>query len=590
MRGSRCTLTLLVAAFSWSGFAWGQQPGRPTSTQLVLVENGRSSFQIVRADDAPERTLLAASELQAFLKQVTSVELPIVSDTVPMGQHEIVIGRNAHLDRLPATVDFASLGPQGFVIRTVGGHLVIAGGADLGNLYGVYTFLEDYVGCRWYTSEASRIPSRPALMIGQIDDTQVPAFAWRRTSYRDIASQGSPIAMRLKLNGGGDWGLWCHSFFSVVPPEEYFQTHPEYFSLVDGRRVRDKQLCLTNPDVIQLVIRRLREMTAKEPHLPYWSISQMDWAGNCECPNCRAADDREGTPMGSLLEFVNTIAAQFPDKIITTLAYQYSRKPPRTLKALPNVGIQLCTLELNRSQSFATDGRAESVSFREEIGRWAAISRNIVIWDYTIQFANLVSPFPNLRVLKPNLQHLASHRVMGVYSQANREIGGEFAELRGYLLAKLMWDPDQDASMVMDDFLDGYYGPAGRPIRRYIDRMHDALERSGADLKIFGGPTDHRNGYLAPELIAQYDRLFDEAERLAADDPTFAARVQVARMPLMYAKLRLNAGDVDSRLREADRLFEIAERQGLEMFNEWDLTTAKFKQEVYDKLRAEQTK
>ena len=113
-----------------------------------------------------------------------------------------------------------------------------------------------------------------------------------------------------------------------------------------------------------------------------------------------------------------------------------------------------------------------------------------------------VSPFPNLRVLKPNLQHLASHRVMGVYSQANREIGGEFAELRGYLLAKLMWDPDQDASMVMDDFLDGYYGPAGRPIRRYIDRMHDALERSGADLKIFGGPTDHRNGYLAPEPVS----------------------------------------------------------------------------------------
>ena len=609
MRSSRYILALLIAALLWSGMsrqvgkaalangsALGQPQDQPASSsgapaQLVLAENGRSEFKIVRADDASERTLLAAQELQSFLKQVTSVELPIVSDTAPMGEREIILGANAHLRQLPTTIDFAKVGPQGFTLRTVGPHLVIAGGAELGNLYGVYTFLEDYVGCRWYTSAASRIPSRPTLTIRAIDDTQVPAFAWRRTSYRDIAPpQAQPIAMRLKLNGGGDWGLWCHSFFELVPPDEYFEKHPEYFSLVDGKRVRDKQLCLTNPDMVKLVIRRLREMIDKQPHMPYWSISQMDWAGNCQCPDCRAADDREGTPMGSLLGFINTIAAQFPDKTITTLAYQYSRKPPRTLPALPNVGIQLCTLELNRSQSFATDGRTDSVAFRAELGRWAGISRNIVIWDYTIQFANLVSPFPNLRVLKPNLQHLAAHHVMGIYSQANREIGGEFAELRGYLLAKLMWNPDQDVARLMDDFLDGYYGPAGRPIRRYIDLMHDALEKSGTDLKIFGGPKDHSNDYLAPDLIVEYDRLFDEAQRLVADDSMLTVRVQVARMPLRYAKLRLGAGDVDRRLQEADRLFSTAERQGLEMFNEWDLTTAKFKQETYDKLHAEKVK
>lgn len=585
MSGLRFSLALSIL---WFGLALGQQPMPPMTAQLVVAADGRSPFTIVRSDDAPERTMLAARELQSFLKQVTSVELPIVSDAAPMGEHEIILGDNAHLRRLSTAIDFAKLGPQGFTIRTVGGHLVVAGGAQWGTLYGVYTFLEDYVGCRWYTSDASRIPSRPTLALGPIDDTQIPAFAWRRTSYRDIAPpQAQPIAMRLKLNGGGDWGLWCHSFFDLVPPDEYFETHPEYFSLVDGKRVRDKQLCLTNPDLIQLVVRRLREKIDKEPDMPYWSISQMDWAGNCQCPNCRAADDREGTPMGSLLSFINTVAAEFPDKTIATLAYQYSRKPPRTLKALPNVGLQLCTLELNRSESFATDRRAESVAFRDEIGRWAGISRNIVIWDYTIQFANLVSPFPNLRLLKPNLQYLASHRVMGIYSQANREIGGEFAELRGYLLAKLMWDPNEEVSVLMDDFLEGYYGPAGRPIRRYIDLMHDALEKSGADLKIFGGPKDHAGGYLSPDRIAQYDRLFDEAESLAANDATLASRVQTARMPLRYAKLRLSVGDVDSRLKEADRLFAAAERQGLEMFDEWTLTTAKFKKETYDKLRAE---
>ncbi len=442
------------------------------------------------------------------------------------------------------------------------------------------------MGCRWYTSTASRIPSRPILAIGPIDDTQTPAFAWRRTSYRDITASAL-TTQRLKLNGGGDWGLWCHSFFEVMPPDKYFESHPEYFSLVNGKRVRDKQLCLTNPDATRLIIQNLRERIAKEPQIPYWSISQMDWAGSCECPNCRALNEREGTPMGSLLEFINTIAAEFPDHIIATLAYQYTRKPPKSLHALPNVGIQLCTLELNRSRSFEIDDRPDSVAFRDDLGRWTGISRNLVIWDYTIQFANLVSPFPNLRVLQPNLRHLASHHVMGVYSQANREIGGEFAELRGYLLAKLMWDPNDNVSARMDDFLDGYYGPAGRPIRRYIDLMHDALEKSGADLKIFGHPRDHRDGYLSSDLIAEYDRLFDEAERLVAGDATLASRVQAARMPLRYAKLRLEIGDVDARSKEADRLFAAAESQGLEMFDEWTLTTEKFKKETYDKLQAE---
>jgi hypothetical protein len=143
---------------------------------------------------------------------------------------------------------------------------------------------------------------------------------------------------------------------------------------------------------------------------------------------------------------------------------------------------------------------------------------------------------------------------------------------------------------LMNDFLDGYYGPAGKPIRQYIDLMHDALEKSRTELKIFGGPKDHRGDYLSPELITRYDELFDEAERLVVDAPAYTERVQVARMPLIYAKLRLGIGSAESRLKEADRLFAIAERQGLQMFNEWDLTTEGFKKEIYDNLQAQKVK
>jgi hypothetical protein len=204
-----------------------------------------------------------------------------------------------------------------------------------------------------------------------------------------------------------------------------------------------------------------------------------------------------------------------------------------------------------------------------------------------VQFSNLVSPFPNLRVLQPNVRFFVDNHAKGMFAQGNRETKGEFAELRAYLLAKLLWDPDCDIDAHMNDFLQGYYGAAAEPIRQYIDLMHDELESSGKGLAIFGGPGEQGDGYLKPELVERYDALFDEAERLVADDEATLLRVQAARMPLMYAKLELKYGDAPARKATADRLFGIADPVGLLMFNEWNLPTEAYRQRVTEALAHE---
>ena len=146
---------------------------------LTLAQDGQSDFVIVVADDASPSTKYGAEELQRFLSEMTGVELPIRNDQDAMAAHEIILGDNAHLKNVQTTIDFDRLGSDGYVIRTVGPHLVIAGGALRGNMYGVYGLLEDHLGCRWFAPGVSRIPNRKRLAIGRIDDKQVPVLEYR---------------------------------------------------------------------------------------------------------------------------------------------------------------------------------------------------------------------------------------------------------------------------------------------------------------------------------------------------------------------------------------------------------------------------
>ena len=292
--------------------------------------------------------------------------------------------------------------------------------------------------------------------------------------------------------------------------------------------------------------------------------------------------------MGSMLEFINKLAAEFPDKTIATLAYGITQRPPNTLRPAKEVAIVLASSVRGGALPFATDPSPNTVSFRAYLEKWAEICDNLVIYQYVVQFQDLVSPFPNLRVLQPNIQYCVEYSTKGLFLQGNRELGGEFAELRAYLLAKLAWNPYCDIDEVMDDFLQGYYGAAATPIRNYIDLMHDALETSGESLSTFGHPRDHRDeGYLCPPMIEEYDRLFNKAEGLVADDEELLLRVQIARMPLMYAKLEVGHGDVATRIKIAEKLFDLAKRSGLLTFTEGDVPPERYNAQIMAALADE---
>jgi hypothetical protein len=395
-------------------------------------------------------------------------------------------------------------------------------------------------------------------MIPGINDRQVPVFSYRELLFPGRYDTAYLAWHKLHSHHDGSWGLWVHTFDDLVPPNTYFNSHPEYFSEINGKRTDDGQLCLSNPEVFDTLVANLRKKIAGNPGAIYWSVSQNDNYLACQCNECKKIADQYGGESGIMIWFVNRVAELFPEKVISTLAYQYTRSAPEHIRPLPNVSIMLCSIECNRSRPIEDD--PSSRSFVNDVKDWTRLTGNILIWDYVVQFRNYISPFPNLRVLQPNLEFFADYGCRLMFQQGSNKSLSEFVDLRSYMIAKLLWDPEADADEIRKDFIYGYYGAAAPFIDEYIALLHDELESSGGDLWIYGYPYTGIKSFLRPALIPAYNDLFDKAEAAVQDDSVIYERVLFARLPLDYAILDISLHGVDEELTwftENDGLFEL---------------------------------
>ena len=591
-------LLTLISLYSFSQKKSKKNSPSKPDEYILLTENGSSRYSILLPANATAYEKKAAQVLQNYLMQISGAALPIIPANQHRSPYEIVLGQNERIDELSTDINYPSLKEDGFIIKTDSSRLIIAGGNEKGTLYGVYSFLEKYLGCRMYTPEVKIIPEKKQIRLPSINDRQVPVIGFRDTHYRATWNAEYTDWHKLDHAPDGertDWGMWVHTFNELVPPQIYYQSHPEYFAMVKGARL-PTQLCLSNPAVLGITIQNLRKMIAQNPAAKYWSVSQNDNRDYCTCDICRSLDSIEGSPSGSIINFVNKVADQFPDKMISTLAYEYGRHAPKMLKPRDNVNIMLCSIEAYRDKPLTKD--TASAEFVKDVKDWGRISKDIIIWDYVIQFNHLLSPFPNLQVLQPNLQFFAENGVNAMFEQGNREVGGEFAALRSYMISKLMWDPYLKGDSVMNDFLFGYYGAAGWSIRQYIDVMREALLNNTKPLRIFGSPNDAADTYLTPALLTSYNKIFDEAEKMVKDSVQLLERVRIARLPLKYATMEQakknytgenglfvkvnDKWEAKTSLRNmVDEFTDLCIREGVTRVKEWSTSPEEYRSAMY---------
>ncbi len=505
--------------------------------ELNLSKATESDFQIVTSSDSLSQT--AASELQYYFKEVLDVDIAI-SNTSAKNKNQICIGNEFLTEERQKQVD--SLKEDGFIIVNENNTIHLAGKNGKSNLYAAYAFIDEYLGCKMLTATEYFIPQKKKLVLPVMDKVYEPDFSFRRLLTPGRFDEKFRNWHRLEELD--DWGMFVHTFRHLLPPEEYYEAHPEYFSLVNEQRLQDGQLCLSNPEVIKTLTENLGKRMAEKPNKKYWSVSQNDAIQNCECDQCRALDEKFGSVSGTYIHMANQIAEAYPDKQISTLAYQFTRSAPTNIQLAENVNVMFCSIECNRSMPLTEDmGNSQ---FVQDLEDWSALTNNIFVWDYVVQFKNYLTPFPNFHVLQPNLQLFKEHNIPMMFEQGSNGTWSDFIELKQYLLAQLLWDTDIDVDECTHDFIDMYYGPAAKFIKSYFEMTHEALESKAEEtfLDIYGFPQSYVKAHLSPERLPIYLKILDKAEQTVAHDSIYLKRVLRTRLPFdfSYLDIALNAG------------------------------------------------
>ncbi len=551
--------------------------GCKNSPTINLVNNGVSPYSIIIPPKATEQENRAASLLQKYIKEISSCELPIKQE-ITRGSKGIIIHESAGLQY------------DGYKLKTSeDGSITILGGKRKGCVYGAITLLETYLGCHLYSPTFKVIPAKTDLILPIINIADSSVNNYRIVNYFSPAYQNDEDLM--------DWNrlyssyiFASHSFDWLVPWETYFKKHPEYYALREGKRL-PTQLCLTNPEVLKIAIEKLRKEIAANPTQQYWSVAQNDFGNPCQCENCLKIEKIDKSLSGPIINFVNQIAKEFPDKMFCTYAYSYSQSAPEVTKPIDNVHITLCSIETDRSRAIANDTSKAARQFVKDIVDWGKISKHIATYDYTINYHHFISPHPNLFVLQPNIQLFVKNNVFDHYQQSDIAEGHEFVELRLHLISKLLWNPNINVSATIDEFLANFYGAASPSIRKYIDELQNDLVKSGDRLNIFGPPSFHQTTYLTAKNLEKYGHYFDQAESFVKNDTTYLHHVEIARLPLSYAIIEIakaniigprgwwdTTGTVRSTKIDSilDKFYDVMTREKIGVMSEHNLTAKEY--------------
>ncbi len=546
-------------------------PVQEETEMMTLIENNSSDYVIVRAADASPSVVTAAATLQNYLQRISGTTLAVVTDETAVAQKEILVGPTNRAGVSYPAADIA-YGVEEVHYFTSGNALVFLGGAKRGVLYGVYCFLEEQLGCKWYTKDLIVVPEKNKVEIAKnLNVSEKSPLEYRETDWISPKNVAYSVANKLNSNiyrylsaeNGGSMGYTGSGFAHTlttrfVASSKYFATNPEYYALQSDGKRSPNQLCLTNPDVLNIIIKEVIQQIKDYPENQIVSVTQHDNQDYCRCEKCKAIDDEEGSHSGTMIRFVNSIAdavkqAGYDDVAIDTFAYQYTRKAPKTTVPRDNVIVRLCSIECCFAHPLNDPDCAQNVDFCADLEDWARISNRLYVWDYTTNYGNYIGPFPDFQVLQANIKFFAENSVVGLYEEGNytaSDSDAEFAELRAYLLAKLMWNPNIDLDAEINGFMQAYYGEGWQYVKEYVRYTGTQTGLCNRHMTIYRPMTDKSVLDLNKYEIDYLNNLWVKAKELA-DTPAVLEHVCRSELSWRYWKA-CNKRSEFSRLQKKD--------------------------------------
>jgi len=549
----------------------------PAVYAAMIASNGVSQCAIVVPSGSIESEKFAAEELAAYLEKVTGARPEIREE--PTESTNIHVGRSAYAVSLLTDCDLDALGSDGIVIRTVGTDLVITGGRPRGVRNAVYVFLEDALGCRWWTPDAELVPSQPTLALPDLNIKYVPPF-----NFRYVSSEGAstpPFGYRIRNNGAEakfdpdgesillhllpgrdhftahpDWYMYCPD--DGTAEEEYtfnfglekLKDEPETLAAAQQHRRLPYQPCMTSEGaLVAAADAAITRLDSEYPNMTnplkiLWVV-QQDGGWMCRCSNCNAIREAEGSDSANWLRFVNYIAvrveAKYPDVLVGMHAYLHTLQPPKSVLPRDNILIYMAALDRDHKKTFA------ELPEGEYLKTWCSIAKQVWVWDYDTNIRNYIKPHPNHLDAARTITFCRDAGADGIRIQGAMGKLGDLVYMRNWVNAQMAWNPGKDPNALRSAFLNGYYGAAGPAFQRYVEALDEIIHRDdGVPLNRDADSTD---AWLGVEDLIALTRILDEAATAVAADETLSARVRDARISVdvvwldRYETLRAEAGE-----------------------------------------------
>ena len=504
--------------------------------ERLLIEGGRSDYEIVCALEANAATSLAARELQTWIRQSTGLELPQVSRPT-QGRNHFFIGENEWSAIAGVTAE--GLNPEGYRLKTVGADIHLVGrdllrgslspkrtsATQTGSLSGVCDFLERCLGIRflWHDKLGTLVPKRDRIIVPDLDIETAPAWSYRRLAYSPEEKCGDDLFGRRLRLGHSHTVAHSHAWFQIMPVETYGKEHPEWFAEIDGERRtayymehHGGQVCTSNPEVVEVFAKAAIAFFDEQPGRDMFSLSPNDGSGFCTCEKCRALDHGGTSLTDRLITFYNAIAervdVKYPDKLLGAYAYSYYRDPPVTVKVHPNLYVVHATnTAFHQGLGWPEEHAAEE--------QWRASAPHLAKYDI------YYSPDSSLNLIAPVTKHLvekiraeSATGIEGGYLY----IGQSYEQLGAghFLMARLMWDPAVDTATLAAGYYRSLYGDAAVPVQSYYDLLESRLIQAKFSPLDMSLPAvrvalrKHPGPGSTAYILSAYEPILDEASAL----------------------------------------------------------------------------
>lgn len=553
----------LPEADAAAGLAAAAVGTSPAPARLKLAENGRALYRVHVGTAAGVIELNSANDLADYLGRITGGNFqPLSHDAHPLDGPLIVVGRdNALTAKLCPDIDYAKLGDDGFVLRTVGQHIVIAGNTPGGTMYGVNWFLDHLLGVKWLSPDYTHVPASPSVELAAPNERQIPRFKFRQ--ILSVEGQDKPFAARNLLNGNSHgaasllpapeidhWdGLWQRpgltaSFYQLMPPKQYMSQHPDWFA--------GGQVAMMNPEVRQIMADGIIERLRGVPNYgDYWfGFMDNDWGWDMDPASAAFAKEHGGAPSAPRVDMTVDVEQRvrkvLPDAKLAFNAYHWSFTPPTNMAIPEDILVYPMTIHVDYSTPL-NQGRNKKLG--EDIAGWNRIAKTILLWDHVTNFNGFIQPTPNIYPIAESIRWLSGlENVFGYFAEGSWNTrSAEFASLRVWLMGRMLWDPQTNIPGAVAEYCDGYFGPAGKYLKQYIDLMHEVSVRSRAAI---WEKTNVDSAMFTLDFITKADALFAQAESAAANDPAYLRHVRQARMCVDYVILVRRKEYADAAARE----------------------------------------